>query len=304
MNPLRHLIPALALAGLGTLAGAAPVVFSAAGAGAGDVTGSVDAFRSALGANLGAAPNPALLPGRREINWDAPALDAVADPNFMPADQFNRLAAPFARGAQFSTPGDGFFISRRCEQDGAAAPCGGSNVLLGFGPGAGNDVNLRAFSEQRIFVPVGANVMDVSFALPGSPGTAATVSAFGAIFLDVEAAGLTTMELFDAADQSLGSFAVPVGGDAGFSFLGVAFGGGERIARVRLTLGDMAVLGHGQSTAQLNDLVALDDFIYAEPAAAVSEPAGLAALGLAAAAWVRRRRARQCATKGCCASAV
>jgi PEP-CTERM motif len=271
---------------------AAPVAFSDSGALVTDLTGAADpltAFRAALGNNLGAGPNAGNLPGRREINWDAAALDGVADPNFMPADQFNRLAAPFARGAVFSTPGSGFFISRRCEQDGAAPGCGGSNILLGLGPDSGTNVNFRAFSEQRIFTPVGSNQMDVTFTVPGQPGVAATTSAFGAIFLDVEVDALSTMELFDGNDQSLGLFDAAAGPEAGFSFLGVQFTGGERIARVRLTLGDMQVLGHGSFSAVRSDLVALDDFFYAEPAA-IPEPASWALLALGGAAMLRRRR--------------
>lgn len=275
-------------------ASAAPTVFSDSGALVTDLTGSADPltlFRAALGNNLGAGPNAANLPGRREINWDAAALDGVADPNFMPADQFNRLAAPFARGALFSTPGSGFFLSRRCEQDGQAPGCGGSNILLGMGPGVGNDVNFRAFSEQRIFTPVGSSQMDVTFAVPGQPNVAATTSAFGAIFLDVETSDLSSMELFDGNDQSLGLFNVAAGPDAGFSFLGVQFTGGERIARVRLTLGDMQVLGHGEFSAVRRDLVALDDFFYAEPLAnTVPEPGTWALLALGGAALLRRKR--------------
>ncbi len=275
---------------------AAPVSYSDAGLTVADLTGPADAltrFRSDLGANNGAGPAPGTTTGRREINWDAAGLDAVADPNFMPGDQFNRVAAPFARGAVFTTPGSGFFVSRRCEQDGAAPPCGGSNILLGLGPGSGTDVNLVAFSAQRIFSPVASNVMDVLFAVPGSPTKAATVSAFGAIFLDVEAADLTSMELFDVAGGSLGKFAPEVAGDSGFSFLGVRFDAGERIARVRLTLGDMTVTGHGSFDAVRNDLVALDDFLYAEPLAVPapgSLPLAAAGLGLLAAFAARRRR--------------
>ena len=292
-----HTLAAAALAAAACIGGsavAAPQVFSDSGAEVADLSGAADplaAFRAALGNNLGAGPNAANLPGRREINWDAPALDGVADPNFMPADQFNRLAAPFARGAAFSTPGSGFFISRRCEQDAQAPGCGGGNILLGLGPGGSNSVNFRAFSEQRIFTPVGSNLMDVTFAVPGQPGVAATTGAFGAIFLDVEAADLSSMEFFDSANQSLGLFSVAAGPDAGFSFLGVQFTGGERIARVRLTLGDMQVLGHGDISALRTDLVALDDFFYAEPTAnAIPEPASWALLALGGAALVRRRR--------------
>lgn len=277
------------------LAGAAGVVFSDSGAQVGDLTGAGDAltlFRAALGNNNGAAPTPGVTTGRREINWDAPGpLDAAADPAFMPGNQFNGLAAPFARGAQFSTPGAGFFVSRRCAQDAAAFPCGGSNILFGMGPGAGNDVNFRAFSEERIFTPVGSNLMDVTFAVPGSPGTAATVSAFGAIFLDVEAANLTSMTFFDEFDVSLGTYLVDASVDSGFSFLGVQFNAGERIGRVRLSLGDMTINGHGSFSALQTDLVALDDFIYSEPLAAnrVPEPASLALVGVALLAMQRRR---------------
>lgn len=295
-TPFRRFahLAAVAALTLSAAAGAAPVVFSDSGANAGDLTGATDAltlFRSALGNNLGAGPNAGLLPGRREINWDAPALDGVADPNFMPDDQFNRLAAPFARGAQFSTPGDGFFVSRRCEQDALTAPCTGPTPLLGFGPGEANSTNFRAFSAQRIFAPVNSNVVDVTFAVPGSPGAAATTSAFGAVFVDVEVGNLSSMEFFDGADQSLGLFMVPASADSGFSFLGVQFNGGERVARVRLTLGDMEILSHGQFGPLRNDLVALDDFIYAEPTAVPAPPVwALLAIG-AAAGLARRRRA-------------
>ncbi|MBK9361298.1 MAG: PEP-CTERM sorting domain-containing protein [Rubrivivax sp.] len=291
---LRALAAALAATAaiLSSGALAAPIVFSSAGAGAADLTATVDAFRAVLGANLGAAPNPTHSPGRREINWDAgAALDGVADPNLMPGNQFNGLASPFARGAQFATPGSGFMISRRCAQDGQTFPCGGSDILLGMGPAAGNNVNFRAFSAERIFTPIGSNIMDVRFAVPGSAGVTASTRAFGAVFLDVEVANLTTMEFFDASSASLGVFGVPVAPDGGFSFLGVQFGGGERVARVRLTLGDMSVLAHGQFSDLRNDLVALDDFIYAEPAA-VPEPATWALLAIGAAALVRRRRRR------------
>lgn len=282
----------------GGAARAAPVVYSGAGAEVADLTPTVDAFRAALGVNNGAGPNAGQTHGRREINWDAPALDAVSDPAFMPGDQFNRLAAPFARGAAFSTPGTGFFVSRRCEQDGGLPGCGGSDILLGFGPDAPEDVNFRAFSAQRIFSPVASNVMDVQFALAGSPGVAATVSAFGAVFLDVEAALLTRLEYFDLGGNSLGSFDVEVGPDSGFSFLGVSFDAGERVARVRITLGDMVLTGHGSFDTVRNDLVALDDFIYAEPVR-VSAPGSLAlaAAGLLAVAGaVRRSRRRRGAT--------
>ena len=298
MSGLTVLVATLGLC-LSSATYSAAVVYSDSGATPADLSAAADAltiFRSDLGANNGAGPSLGGTTGRREINWDAPALDAVADPNFMPADQFNRAVAPFARGAQFSTAGNGFFVSRRCEQDGDAAGCGGSNILFGFGPGSGT--NLSAFSAQRIFSPVSSNVMDVTFAVPGSPGQVATTSAFGAIFTDVEVADLTRMELFGLDDQSLGSFFVPTAVDGGLSFLGVRFDGGELIARVRLTLGDMALTGHGAFAQVNSDFVALDDFIYAEPLRVVSEPGSVALVLVAAAALSSRRRKPQAAVSG------
>lgn len=294
VRPLGWLCTLAAALGLGLSSAAfsAAVVYSDSGAVPADLSGAGDAlsmFRTDLGANNGAGPAPGVTTGRREINWDAPALDAVADPNFMPADQFNRAVAPFARGAQFSTAGTGFFVSRRCEQDGGLPGCGGANILFGFGAG-GNGTGLSAFSQQRIFSPVSSNVMDVTFAVPGSPGQRATTNAFGAIYSDVEVASLTRMELFDQNDQSLGSFFVSTAVDGGLSFLGVRFDAGELIGRVRLTLGDMIMTGHG-NFAQINtDFVALDDFIYAEPLRAVPEPGTLALLLLGACAAAARRR--------------
>lgn len=252
---------------------ALPVVTSAAGATPADIQASVDAFRAALGANNGAGPAPSaggLASGRREINWDAAALDAVAAPATMPASQFNGAAAPFARGAVFATPGSGFMISRRIEQ-------GGDAPLFGF---AAADVFLQAFSQQRVFAPVGAHQTDTTFAVPGFASVTASVSAFGAVFADVEVNNLSALEFFDLAGQSLGQFYVPASVDGGLSFLGVRFDANERIASVRITTGDINLVSHGVITAG-SDFVVLDDFIYAEP---VPVPevgtAGLMALGL------------------------
>ena len=95
----------------------------------------------------------------------------------------------------------------------------------------------------------------------------------------------------ESSCSSAGSTGWKINPDGGFSFLGVQFTGGERVARVRLTLGDMSVLAHGQFSDLRNDLVALDDFIYAEPAA-VPEPASWALLAMGAAALARGRRRR------------
>ena len=286
MSKTLHTLAATCLTASALLAlpsQALPIVTAAAGATPADIQAQVDAFRTALGANNGAAAAPSvagLASGRREINWDAPALDGVAAPATMPAGQFNGTAAPFARGAAFATPGSGFMISRRAEQ-------GGDAPLFGF---AAADVFLQAFSQQRVFAPVGAHQMDTTFAVPGFAGTAASVSAFGAVFVDVETNNLSALEFFNLQGQSLGQFFVPTSVDGGLSFLGVRFDANERIGRVRITTGDINLVSHGVITAG-TDFVVLDDFIYAEPLPVPEVGTwALMVLGLATGAVVARRR--------------
>lgn len=281
-RPLRYALQAAAelalavsLALLATQAGAAPVftVFESVGDNPGDITGTRDAFRAAVGGGNVAGANGSFGGLRREINWDAvPA--GRSDPNALPGNFFN-LNSP--RGAVFSTPGTGFMVS---------ANAGGSTpTLFGFG----ND--FQTFSPQKLFTAVGSNITDVTFFLPGT-ATRATTSAFAAIFTDVEEAGSTFMEFFDLADQLIFSRHVLHGDNQGLSFLGAI---GAPIARVRIQSGDNTILGNGVLGNGIADLVAMDDFLYAEPVKAVPEPAGLALAGVAALGLLassRRRRGR------------
>jgi hypothetical protein len=254
---------------LGASAGAAPIVFSTSGDAPGDIQAGVDAFRAALGgANNGNTPGQ-LADGRREINWDGGgSTDTSVVGNPFTGFQNNR-------GATMTTPGTGF----------VQAPVEG--LATQFGDPSYTGV-FEAFSPVRLFVPIDSNVTDITFSIPGtSGGVAATVSAFGAVFSDVDS-DATTLELFGPGDVSLGApFPVPsLTGDGTLSFLGVLFDAGEQIARVRVTTGN-AALGAPDIVGE-SDVVAMDDFIYAEP---VPEPGTLVllALGLAGVAAGRRR---------------
>jgi hypothetical protein len=247
-------------------ADALSIVFSAAGALPANIQPTVDAFRSSLGDNNGNDPGP-LDDGRREINWDG---GGVATPSV--------VGTPFTgfqdtRGALMTTPGSGFV---QADPDDLGMQFG--NITYG--------ITFQAFSAQRLFVPIGSNVTDVTFSVPGTNGTVpATVSAFGAVFSDVDS-DATTMQLFGPGDTPLGSFTVPgLVGDATLSFLGILFTEGEQIARVRITTGN-AALGVPIDGAGGADLVVMDDFIYAEP---IPEPGtvALVALGVAGLAIAR-----------------
>ncbi len=224
---------------------AGPVVRQASGVSAAAIQASVDQFRADLGgANNGVTPGTQAS-GRREINWDAvPGTGLVRDPNPMP-----RFAA---RGATFTTPGTAFGIS-------------GSTVTEFAEVNATYPTLFTTFSVPKLFAPLGSNVMDVLFNVPGTQAVAAGVTGFGAVFTDVDSATSTKLEYF-APDGTLlyESFVPSWIGNETLSFLGVSFDAGEIVGRVRITSGD-TTFGPDESGAL--DVVAMDDFIYGEPVA-------------------------------------
>lgn len=237
----------------------APVTFSGAGPDTASILAVVNAFRNALGplnANVVGSFNS----GRREINWDG-VPDLFSAPNNLPANFFN-LNSP--RGAVFSTAGTGFQVS--------ANSINPTFTLVRFG-----NINpaypsiFTTFSPQRLFTALGSNVLDVNFFVAGS-NTAATVSGFGAVFTDVDQPNSTSIEFFDAQGMSLGVFFAPPANN-GLSFIGVIFNAGERIARVRITSGNAALSSSANDDIS-TDVVAMDDFIYGEPSAALVSPGG------------------------------
>ena len=152
-----------------------PVVFQAAGTSTESIQSSVDAFRAALGIpnNLN-NPGP-LLKGRREINWDG------GNPNILdttaPVTPFNVFLN--TRGSQFTTPGLGL-----SQAPPSGGPQGGLAVLFSNPTYA---KTFRTFSPSRLFTPVGSNITNASFFIPGTNGTVpATVRGFGAVFTDVD----------------------------------------------------------------------------------------------------------------------
>jgi hypothetical protein len=129
----------------------------------------------------------------------------------------------------------------------------------------------------------------------------AEVSAFGAVFSDVDLANSTTLQYFDAIGNLLHEEFVPEAtvANGGLSFSGAIFGAGERIARVRIITGtDILSAVNDDDPLHGMDLVAMDDFIYGEPlraAQAVPEPStwallGSGAMALFVAATGKRRR--------------
>jgi plastocyanin len=206
-------------------------------------------FRAALGGSLNAPNTPPADSGRREINWDGvPA--ALTNVDTFPANFFN---ANSKRGAVYSTPGTGL----RVDSTNFAAV----NASLG--------AQFTFFSAKKLFMPVGSNQVDVTFRLVGTT-TPGLVKGFGAVFVDVDRAGSTTIEFFDADDVRIGVVTAPSHRDAQLlSFVGAVFEA-PIVARVRITSGDAALTATSTdvSAGGTADLVVMDDFVYGEPRAA------------------------------------
>jgi hypothetical protein len=265
-----------------------PLVFQAAGPDAASIQSSVDAYRAALGDNNGNNPGP-LQKGRREINWDGGnpnVLDTTA-----PVNPF--LVFLNTRGSQFKTPGLGL-----SQAPPSGGPQGGLAVLFGNPSYA---KIFKAFSLSRLFTPVGSNITEASFSIPGTNGTVpATVRSFGAVFTDVDQpdgsgpggkrgnrrastliesdvdqpdgsgpgakrgnrGASTLIEYFNQNGRLIFSSFVPASpGNGGQSFFGIVFND-ARIASVRITTGDVAP---GPNDNRRHDIVMMDDFIYGEP---------------------------------------
>lgn len=219
-----------------------PVVFTATG----DITAKVTEFRDLLGpSNGGTAGEQAA--GRREINWDGAAANPFNNRNDFPAAFFNTTVKS---GAVYTTDGTGFRNDSTHFQE--------------INPLYANEFSF--FSANKIFAPVGSNLVDQIFEVAGQP-TPAAVNAFGIVFSDVDLADKTTIQLFATNGSSLGTYSAPTRSDAaGLSFLAVKFDT-PVIARVRITLGTGA-LGTGVndiSAGGTADLVVFDNVIYGEP---------------------------------------
>jgi hypothetical protein len=155
------------------------------------------------------------------------------------------------------TPGDHVAVSAdRNNPAGAAVRFGDINPTYSS--------QFRTFSPERLFSPVGSNVVNLRFFVPGT-STAGLVRGFGAVYTDVDRREAASFEYFDANGRSLGRFSVPRS-PQGLSFLGVVFDD-PVIARVRIKYGNRAL---GPNETRRYDVAVMDDFIYGEPQPAPS----------------------------------
>jgi len=252
-------------------------VFSDSGANAAAITDTVDAFRAALGNPNNANNAGPLATGRREINWDGggpPVIDGTA-----PVTPFTVFQN--TRGATFTTPGTGLT---------QAAATGGLLSLDLINPQYA--ALFAPFSPNRLFAPIGSNITDGFFSIPGTGGTVpAGVRGFGVVFSDVDLAGTSLAFTTTTGATSQLPVATFLGNQT-FSFLGAFLDPAEGlITSVRIITGTTAL---GPSESSTVDLVVMDDFLYGEPQQ-VPQPAtllllALGVLAVSAVAWTARPR--------------
>ncbi|MEQ8843507.1 MAG: GC-type dockerin domain-anchored protein [Phycisphaerales bacterium] len=253
-----HFVTAIAGTTIAAFAAAAmaddPQVFSDWGAVADDIADTVDAYRDALG-ELNRPEPGSVGSGRRQIDWDA-APDGVSAPNDFPGDFFNFPAFPRARGVVFTTDGTGFQLSAT---DASGVGVEFSNIDPSYSS------IFSVFSPERLFTPIGDNVLDVHFRIPGEDRPAASTG-FGAVFSDVDTARQTSLTFYGLDDEVLGTYYVPSASidDESLSFLGVKYDQAI-VTRVRIVSGDTALAAGVTEAWPANDLVVMDDFIFGEP---------------------------------------
>lgn len=237
------------------------LVFSGSGAAA---TSSLDAFKAAI--------KTASSKDSSRISWDGVKLDGTdANPNTkiiaanktveIPVDRFKNVGVIFAD--PYTVSGDGF-ASINPGTAGQFPAFSANNTFAMFDPKDGS------FEDRNI---------QQKFVLPNT-NTDAGTRGFGAIFLDVEVNGSSSIEYFgkDAQNNkiSLGKYYVGAGSASGEpQFLGVVFGSAV-IAEIEITVGSKALFSFNGSTVKafgaedVNkyvDLVATDDFFFAVPEA-------------------------------------
>ena len=136
----------------------APIVFQAAGPTADSIQGTVDAFRAALG-----EPNNANDPGplaERSPRDQLGRRRCVTTTTTAPVTPFNVFLN--TRGGQFTTPGIGL-----SQAPPSGGPQGGLAALFN-NPTYG--AIFSTFSPSRLFTPVGSNITEALFFVPGTNG--------------------------------------------------------------------------------------------------------------------------------------
>jgi hypothetical protein len=256
----------------------APTQFSGVGGNntsvtAGTANAALNAFEAAIGGPNNGANPPPKPNGFRAINWDGVALDGT---------DFGGSTTVIVNGKVVGIPLNrfeerGVFFEEIYAVSGPASASDQST----FSSVNGNVANLfPAFSPTKTFAMFNDNTIGLSFVLAAAHTTTpvpAATRGFGAVFINVRLANTTSIEYFNGA-RSLGKFFAPVGTQGQAEFLGVLFAT-PIVTSVEIVCGTdtlfvfdgVNITGTSTDNPGANhNLVVTDDFVYAEPTAAVN----------------------------------
>ncbi len=225
-----------------------PTVISASS----NIQSAITEYKALLGnTDHGGEPGTKGTTGFRQVNWDG-LTDSESAPNLYTPDIFNGPIAPRARGIVLSTPGTGLMVSADSDNP-TGTPVSFGNINASYAQ------IFPPFSGQRLFSPVGSNIANIRFYVPGT-NEKAVVRGFGAVYVDVDRAENAAFEYFDINDKSLGVYGTPALNE-GHVFLGVFFKEAV-VHRVQIEYGDTAL---GPNDGPGYDVSVMDDFIFGEP---------------------------------------
>lgn len=192
------------------------------------LTNAFEAFRTSLG-EPNNVNNPGNTEGHRQINWDGAGV-----PFEMPGNFF---ADTIDRGLTITSHSNHFRVSNPGNETDSDV----DNRFDSINPLASQDFS--TFSANRLFSPIKDKKINITFTVPGAAHpTPATVTGFGAIFVDVDLFNTTKVTYLDQFDCEIYSaFVLP--NDKGLSFLGVTFGE-PFIKTVIIELGNAKLDGH------------------------------------------------------------
>ena len=235
---------------------------------------AVDAFRLLLGGEDNGGIDSAQPSGHRSINWDASIVPFDMPPCYFASRDFPSTVGKATRGVCVSTnlwrtgsDSQGFFAVSNPANTTVLVPPESIDDDKFDSINSAASQNLIQFSESRLFTSLTQNSMVVTFTEPVDEFTPALVSGFGAVFVDVDVYGETSISFYDKAGALLVEKDVPAKPN-GLSFVGAYFGGEAIVDKVVLKLGEVAIDVGNESWGWGNsekDVVVLDDFLYGEP---------------------------------------
>ncbi len=234
-----------------------------------DAATALGNFEKAIGGSKNTAPSPQN-GGFRVITWDGVKLDGtdnaagpnstvVIDPGKTVGISLNRFQ------------GQGVFF----EAIYAVSKDEGSGSFVDVNPsvGAPNPILFPAFSTPNTFAMFNSNDIDFSFVPASSPFTtpaSAASQGFGAIFLNVQQPG-TTIQYFHG-NTLIDTLAVPTNSTPGAAVFAGELFASPIVTNVKLNLGEGVIFNFdgttfsaGGTNSASNNLVAVDDWVYAEP---------------------------------------